>query len=242
MDDETLDINEDKFRQLTGRISGIYHALRELGYMESDDDPPMDEYLFEKLVELGEVFPRRDVRPKKEPKAYCLRFTSDDKKFLADGEFLSSKLFDSIQEAKRFLDSILAFDTPEIPAEPQPNSSPSMKFPPSKDKNLDGLRAALKDANYPQVIEGYCDTYRQIEHKLASGLEVSPGDRAEYERIKALIQAGYSLRDVMVYTNVGQYLALWGQNNPGMLSKLSPEFKERLFRRFFRVFAAAAEG
>ena len=126
------------------------------------------------------------------------------------------------EEAKRKVDNLLRLNSPE--------------FPPSEDKNLDGLRAALKDANFPKIIEGYCDIYRRIEHELASGLEVSPEDRAEHERTKCRIQSGYSLRDAMVLWNVEMYLKMWDRDHPGMLNKLGPEFKESLFH----VFAACA--
>jgi hypothetical protein len=37
------------------------------------------------------------------------------KKFEANAKILSSKIFETIPQAKAFLDSVLAFDTPEIP-------------------------------------------------------------------------------------------------------------------------------
>src|SRR5262249_56005159 len=113
---------------------------------------------------------------------------------------------DTSEEAKRKVDILLGSNSGELE-----NSS--------EDKNLEGIRAKLKSANFPQIIQEYCDDYEEIEHKLASGLEVSPEDRAQYERIKAKIQAGYSLRDVMVYVNVEQYLTLLEQNNPGILDE-----------------------
>jgi len=130
------------------------------------------------------------------------------------------------EEAKRKVDKLLRSNSPE--------------FPPREDENPDGLGAALKDANFPQIIEGYCDIYRQIEHELASGLEVSSGDRAEYERIKAKIQSGYSLRDTMVLCHVDMYLTLWDQDHPGMLDKIDPEEFKEFRERLFRVFAAHA--
>jgi hypothetical protein len=127
------------------------------------------------------------------------------------------------EETKRKVDILLGSNSGELP--------------PRKDKNLDGLRAELKDANYPQIIQAYCDAHEGIGHNLASGLEVSPGDREEYERITALIhQTGCSLRDVMVHVNVDQYLTLLDQNNPGILDELGPQYREELFR----VFAACA--
>jgi hypothetical protein len=113
----------------------------------------------------------------------------------------------------------------------------SGELPPREDKNLEGLRAALKSANFRQIIQEYCDAHEGIGHNLASGLEVSPEDRAEYERIeRAKIQAGCSLRDAMVYLNVDMYLTLLDQNNPGILDEVGPQYREELFR----VFAACA--
>ena len=106
----------------------------------------------------------------------------------------------------------------------------------SEDKNLDGLRAALKSANFPKIIREYCDIYERTEHELASGLEVSPEDRAEHERIKRRIQSGYSLRDAMLLWNVEQYLKMLDQDHPGIIDELGPAYIETLFR----VFAACA--
>jgi hypothetical protein len=92
----------------------------------------------------------------------------------------------------------------------------------SEDKNLDGLRAELKSANFPKIIREYCDIYERTEHELASGLEVSPEDRAEHERIKRRIQSGYSLRDAMVLWNVEMYLKMWDRDHPGMLKQTRP--------------------
>ena len=110
-----------------------------------------------------------------------------------------------------------------------------------QERNLEGLRAALKSANFPQIIQEYCDTHKGIGHKLASGLEVSPEDRAEYERITAKVQAGCSLRDAMVYVNVDQYLTLLEQNNPGILDEVGPQFREKLFRVFAACATSSAE-
>jgi hypothetical protein len=101
----------------------------------------------------------------------------------------------------------------------------------NKDKWLDALRAALKDTDFPHVIQRYCAIYEETEHRLASGLEVSLQDRAEHERIKCRIQEGYSLRDAMIRWHVEMYLAMWDRDHPGM-PKPGPEFKENLFRIF----------
>jgi hypothetical protein len=131
------------------------------------------------------------------------------------------------EEAKRKVDNLLRLNSPE--------------FPPSEDKNLEGLRAALKSANYPQIIREHCDLYDETERKLASGLEVSPGDRKAHEWIKARIQEGYSLRDVIVRMNVDWYLTLFEQNNPGILAKVGPQFREELFRVFAECATSSAE-
>jgi hypothetical protein len=59
-----------------------------------------------------------DPRPQGPAKAYCIRCLLYAKydKFWADAEVLSFKTFESISQAKAFLDSVLAFETPEIPA------------------------------------------------------------------------------------------------------------------------------
>jgi hypothetical protein len=46
--------------------------------------------------------------------AFCIRDTLVGK-FPADAEVVSSKIFNSISQVKAFLDSVLAFKTPEIP-------------------------------------------------------------------------------------------------------------------------------
>jgi hypothetical protein len=45
-----------------------------------------------------------------------------DEKFQADEEILTSKIFETISQAKAFLDSVLAFATPEIPPPLLPES------------------------------------------------------------------------------------------------------------------------
>jgi hypothetical protein len=66
-----------------------------------------------------------------------------------------------------------------------------------QDKDMRALCDALNAAHFNEVIHGLCDMYERTEHELALGLEVSPEDRAQYERIKAKVEAGSSLRDVM---------------------------------------------
>jgi hypothetical protein len=56
------------------------------------------------------------IQPLSEQKPYWINCVLCDKKFDADAEVVRSKIFDSMSEAKAFLDSILAFPTPEIPA------------------------------------------------------------------------------------------------------------------------------
>jgi hypothetical protein len=55
------------------------------------------------------------IRPVEELKPYRIECYLD-KKFDADAEIVESKIFASMTEAKAFLDSILAFPTPKIPA------------------------------------------------------------------------------------------------------------------------------
>jgi hypothetical protein len=82
-----------------------------VGYTEADFSARIEEQLSGKLPRALE-----DCRPKKEPIGYCIRFVLHDKKFRTDEEVAAAKIFESIPQAKAFLDSILAFETPQIPA------------------------------------------------------------------------------------------------------------------------------
>ena len=59
-----------------------------------------------------------------------------------------------------------------------------------------------------------CDDYETTEHKLASGIEVSPGDLEVHELIKAKVQAGCTLRHAMADCFCGMYLKFWEQEHP----------------------------
>jgi len=88
-----------------------------VGYTEADFAARIEERLeLEGRILRGElVTTLEDYRPKKEPAGYCIRFTLEAERFRADEEVAAAKIFKSIPQAKAFLDSILAFDTPQIP-------------------------------------------------------------------------------------------------------------------------------
>jgi hypothetical protein len=65
----------------------------------------------------GDVAGYLAIRPISETEPYQIYCgLYDDKKFAAEAEVVSAKIFRSMAEAKAFLDSVLAFPTPKIPA------------------------------------------------------------------------------------------------------------------------------
>jgi hypothetical protein len=97
----------------------IVPMVEGVGYTKADFAARIEERLeLEGRILRGElVTTLEDYRPKKEPAGYCIRFVLNAEKFRADEAVAAAKKsFESIPQAKAFLDSILAFDTPQIPA------------------------------------------------------------------------------------------------------------------------------
>jgi hypothetical protein len=92
--------------------SGTYQCELVLCDMETIDPAG-----YVAIVPLEDL--RIPFRIEGERKRCWIRCVLDDEKFQADEEILTSKIFNTFQQAKSLIDSVLAFDTPEIPEIPE---------------------------------------------------------------------------------------------------------------------------
>jgi hypothetical protein len=100
----------------------------------------------------------------------------------------------------------------------------------NEDEFLRTFLAEAKRAHFSEFIQQLSDSYERTEHELARGLEIHPQDRAQHERIKAKIQAGFSLADAMIEWVSEQYVKMFEKEH-GPATRMLYHRMARIFRR-----------